>query len=347
MSTTPTHPTALRGATTKETTMSLKTLLCAVGALALAACADPTQPTRVDPEMLVRPPLPTPLVSRIAFTNWLHSNADIWVINADGNGLVGLTTHPAVDEEPAWSLDMSKIAFASNRSGSTVAYYFQIWRMNADGSFIYPLTHTNSDNMQPAWSPDGAKIAFISDRSNGTNYEIWRMNADGSGSVNLTPTTGFNQFHVPILNGHPTWSPDGAKIAFHSNRQGYYEIYVMDARDGSGIASLGRGTSPAWSPDGSKIAFTCDGGDIGLADICLIVDAKNTASPIVRLTTYAGYDGQPAWSPDGSKIAFTSKRDGDSAIYVMDATFGDNRPVTRLTTGSNPSWARPLVLSQQ
>ena len=61
-----------------------------------------------------------------------------------------------------------------------------------------------------------------------------------------------------MLDGSPSWSPDGGRIAFDSLRDGNGEIYVMNA-DGSGQTRLtddpGFDGSASWSPDGSRIAF--------------------------------------------------------------------------------------------
>ena len=69
------------------------------------------------------------------------------------------------------------------------------------------------------------------------------MDADGTGQTNLTNNLAFERV--------PAWSPDGAKIAFGSSRDGNDEIYVMDA-DGSGQTRLtndaGADSTPAWSP---------------------------------------------------------------------------------------------------
>jgi len=67
------------------------------------------------------------------------------------------------------------------------------------------------------------------------------------------------------IDSWPMWSPDGKKIAFTTNRDGNYEIYLMN-NDGTGLTNLSKhaaqDTSPTWSPDGKKIAFvsTRDGG---------------------------------------------------------------------------------------
>ena len=76
------------------------------------------------------------------------------------------------------------------------------------------------------------------------------MNADGSELTQRTDDAADD--------GAPAWSPDGTQVAFHSSRDGNYEIYVMNA-DGTGITRLTDNPAddgaPAWSPDGTSIAF--------------------------------------------------------------------------------------------
>ena len=59
----------------------------------------------------------------------------------------------------------------------------------------------------------------------------------------------------------PFWSPDGTKIAFTSDRDGYEEIYTMNV-DGTNQTNISNNNSyeytPSWSPDGSKIEFNSD-----------------------------------------------------------------------------------------
>lgn len=156
------------------------------------------------------------------------------------------------------------------------------------------------------------------------------MNTDGSNPTRLTSNGAFDSY--------PAWSPEGALIAFTSDRDGSGQIYVMHA-DGSNQRRLtddpARDTNPSWSADGHHILFdsVLDGNrDIYVMD----ADGSNRR----RLTEHRSMDWSPAWSPDGKSIVFASMRDGNSEIYVMNSD-GSNQ--TRLTSNlafdSYPAWS--------
>jgi len=128
------------------------------------------------------------------------------------------------------------------------------------------------------------------------------------------------------------------RIVFGSNRNGNWEIYLMES-DENHLTPLtdnpAEDTFPVWSPDGKKIAFHSD--RKGNFDI-YVMDADGT--DLTPLTDNPRADTFPAWSPDGRKIAFQSKRDGNKQIYVMNA---DGSNEARLTHDNvddvNPSWS--------
>lgn len=128
------------------------------------------------------------------------------------------------------------------------------------------------------------------------------------------------------------------KILFYSDRDGDYEIYVMNS-DGSNVTRLTNHPAPdtpiSWSPDGTKILFVSDRD--GPEEI-YIMNPDGTGQ--TNLTNDSARDTSPDWSPDGTTIAFMSNREGNFQIYVMNA---DGSGVTRLTFNSaedgGPRWS--------
>jgi len=173
-------------------------------------------------------------LSRIAFATENHrtGHPEIWVVNADGTAPRQLTDTSKASTGPTWSLfprfslDGSKILYASTQSGSS-----QIWIMKIDGSGKRQLTNGVAPNAPdanaPNWSPGGKRIVFWAGYE--TRYgEIWAMNADGSNPKQLTDQP------APISSDNPAWSSDGSKIIFDTNRsRSKVEIWIMDANGGN------------------------------------------------------------------------------------------------------------------
>ena len=249
------------------------------------------------------------------------------------------------------------IAFTSDRKGSAVSFY-NVYRMPGDGHGPKKkLTETQGNNTSPAWSPDGAAIAFVYSDITGIP-NLYRMDADGSNEMPLTNGLQFNvdpswfpsgrkivfrNEHVYTMSlgargdargvptrltkgtdveRQPVVSPDGMRIAFTSDRDGDFDLYVMKAAPESATNvpvkltnNTVPDTLPDWSPNGKRLAFAR--GNEGSREVYVIKAApqnRETNVP-VNLTGNTSDDSDPAWAPDGRSIAFTSDRTGDEEIW--------------------------------
>jgi Tol biopolymer transport system component len=290
--------------------------LVAIILLALIGCGggggDPSPTPTPIPTQSPNPTPPPILNGRIVFQSNRDGNDEIYVMDNNGSNQTRLTNNTTSDNFPFVSFDGKKITFTNNSNSN-------IYMMDINGDNQTKVT--SKGGFISSFLPNG-KIIF----TNFGNVKV--INPDGSNQITLD-ANGYGAF----------FSPDGTKIAFTSERDGNYEIYVMNA-DGTNQTNLTKSpvsdSSPlSWSPDGKKIAFGSDRD--GNSEIYIMnVDGGNQ----IRLTSSTFEDFAPSFSPDGTKIAFNSDRDGNNEIYVMNA---DGSSQTRLTNDtfddSFPSWS--------
>ncbi|MBU7018161.1 MAG: PD40 domain-containing protein [Theionarchaea archaeon] len=186
-------------------------------------------------------------------------------------------------------------------------------------------------------SGNPGKIAFTAESLEEKNFDldIWVMSARGTNVKRL--------FCSPSIDGFPSFSADGERIAFVSNRDDWrYAIYVMDS-DGNNMERLTAYPCrkftftfwPRWSPDGTKIVFISDRN--GNSEIC-VMDADGSNE--INVSNNPWEDSQSSWSPDGTKIVFTSDRDGNHEIYVMNPDGSNQKRLTNTTSWEgSPAWS--------
>lgn len=233
---------------------------------------------------------------KIAFVN-IQANAEIYMMDHDGQNEVALTNDPATDVAPAWfpsNGTVNRIAFQSFRDENT-----DIYSMTFDDSGnvtdTVRLTKHAAGDSQPAVSPDGKMLAFASNR--GGDSEIYVMKAN----VPEGPTNRPIRLTDNLTSDtQPDWSPNGKKIVFQSNRTGNDEVFVMNA-DGTRQKNLSRNPAedgdPIFSPDGKRIAFFSSrpiGPVTGDAEVWRMrADGTNP----VQLTDDPALDAAPVWQP--------------------------------------------------
>lgn len=286
------------------------TLLAVVALVAIMNLATPSTPASVD--------MP---VETLVFMRDDGNDMEIFMINSDGSGEVQLTDNEFTDWGPMWSPDRHYVAFHSDREG-----YDAIYLMNAGCSGdAFRITPEGQYARYPSFSPDGMFVAFEMYMGN-DNWDIHVVSLYDGSIHRMT----YNE----AIDGGASFSPDGTKLAFHSTRSGYYDIYVMEL-DGAEIQRLTfepetMDVWPEWSPQGDTMIFHSERD--GDSEIFMMnADGSNQ----VNLTNNDTLERTPRFSSDGSQIVFRGERDGESNIYIMNT---DGTNIRQVTTSELSDW---------
>jgi len=222
----------------------------------------------------------------------------------------------------AWTPDGRDIVACDESSG--------LWRMAASISGKpVRLAFASDAAFPPAISRQGNRLAYAVKKD---DWDIYRVDLSGQ---DLNPGVPFKFISSTRSEVRPAYSPDGKKIAFHSNRSGAWEVWVCD-RDGSNavpLTSLGGDgwDGSAWSPDGRRIAF----GLVAAGKLQMFVVNASGGGARSLATDPSGATLYPSWSRDGQSIYFRSGRSGRSEIWRIPAGGGDAVQITR-NTGDLP-----------
>jgi len=258
------------------------------------------------------------LRNAIVFVTDQFGAGELMVMRPDGSRRTRLTSDQVLYFAPAISPDGQSIAVASFVGATSEGIYL----LDRFGRGRTKLVNRSNFDGSPAWSPDGTRIAFRSDFPGPTGADhsrIFIVNRDGTGVRQLTPeTAGYT------TDDGPSWSPNGAQIAFSQLNT----LYLINP-DGTGLTSTGvAGHHPAWSPDGSQIAYEFNG-------ISVMDRSFNQRS----LTTSSS-DNIARWSPDGRQLVFARVESGKNQLYRinMDGT-GLAKISSSSQSDSEPSWS--------
>ncbi len=252
------------------------------------------------------------------------------------------------DLSPRFSPDGKSIAFIRDMKGAGQLYVIAIkggaerliagdnkfkngiaW--SADGRSIVCsgswLSRVSIENGQVQRLPFGQQVAHLSIRGTRLAFsQAWEIYKVVSRSL-LGGEAETTVLSSTRYDSGPQFSPDGARLAFESNRSGTFQIWICN-RDGTGIRQLTNmnttwtGT-PRWSPDGKLIVF--DSRPNGNADI-FVMDPE--AGEPKAITTETSNEVVPSWSRDGRWIYFASDRTGGWEVFKKATSGGPAIQVT-------------------
>ena len=227
-----------------------------------------------DPAQDVMPEI-APDGSKVVFTSDRNGNWDVFVMSVDGGPATQVTFDDAHELHPTWSPDGSKLCYC--RFNDRTARW-ELWTLSLERPGVRTFV---CEGMFPRWSPDSStdRILFQRARKRGSQlYGVWTIDLTEAGGVNPTEVVAAGDAAIM----HPTWSPDGTRIAFTSvDRPEVAEdgmpvesdIWVIGA-DGMGRTALTSGgfrnMRPTWAADG-RVYFTSNRGGL---DVIWAVSGK-------------------------------------------------------------------------
>lgn len=270
-------------------------------------------------------PIPEPYF--LTYTSTQSGETALYRISPDGSRQTLLTNRLMRVGTARWSPRDLTLVYLEPIDPFTYGIRSIRWNSAAD----HVITQRRANLIRMDWMPDGADLLIESGLWDFNEMSLYRAKA-ASGSAALVRET-FGEGAI--------YSPDGQSIAFHSRRDGAYQIYVMQS-DGTNERQLTQGSlsdyALGWSPDGERILFV----RMFLRDFGALYDIRPDGSDQRRLTPDlpASPPEQASYSPDGRWIVYTQGVAGQFDIYVVAADGGEPTRLTDDTSNDyQPVWS--------
>jgi Tol biopolymer transport system component len=226
--------------------------------------------------------------------------------------LAQITLSRGLEESPVFSPSGDEMAYAADRGGVR-----KICLRRASGGEERALTSGAFDDIQPSFSPDGGTIAFVRGRESGRKLEPGDVfGAYWGGDVWTIDRISGRESKLVENAYNPSFSPDGARIAFDAPWTGQRRIWTVDAlghnpkQVTSDVSEAHAHLRPRWSPDGRRIVF--QNMESTKFDVRVIDLATQKLSWV---TNDLFQDLQPVWSPSGRFTYFSSYRSGGLNLW--------------------------------
>lgn len=282
----------------------------------------------------------TRIIYTVKTVSGKNSTAEIWEADYDGANTRQITHDNSLCVTPAYippkaGYTSGNILYVSYKSGQSKIYLASL--KEGVGQRFSLL---KGNQLMPAISHQRDKVAFICDYTG--NPDLFLQSFDPEKGPTGKPQQIFAA-HL-ATQGTPTFSPDGKKIAFVSNKDGSPRIYVMDIpSQGASLKDVKatlitknnrESSAPAWSPDGSKLAY-CASSE-GVRQIWVYDFNKRQER---QLTQGKGNKENPTWAPNSLHLIFNSTGNNSSELYLINL----NQPeAVKISSGPGekrfPSW---------
>jgi dipeptidyl aminopeptidase/acylaminoacyl peptidase len=281
------------------------------------------------------------IVYSVTTTEWKKGErkSRLWLAGADGSGARPLTQTDKTDSDAHWSPDGSRVAFVSNRDGTS-----QIWIIPSDAGEARKLTSFPPGVSDIVWSPDGRRLAFSADvdpRCDSSDEACQKKSAEAAEKNKVRAHMADH-----LLYRHWTDWKDGHRT----------HVFVADAESGavrdltpgdwdSPTFQLGGDPGYAFSPDGKELCFVSnhDPDPESSTNADLWVVAVSGGEPKNLTAGNPGFDGNPQYSPDGRWIAYRAQKTARYESDLFRLALCDRKSGTsRVLTETFDNWVDAL-----
>jgi Tol biopolymer transport system component len=248
----------------------------------------------------------------------VQGNYDLYVVDAlKGSPRRRLTYNSALDGWGIWSHDGKQIVFDSERDGSPGNLY--IMPSNTPDSEKLLLGLTSIRKVPVDWSPDGHYIIYIRFEED-SFLDIWKLPLFGDQKPQLFIGTEYEE-------GDCQFSPDGRFLAYQSNENGIFEIYVTTFPDKKGKWQIsdGGGIEARWGPEGKELFYIAPDGNLVSVPIRTDETTLEKGTPTVLFQSEILGGGNPDVhqrqrydvTSDGKKFIITTGESSDTPVNFV------------------------------
>ena len=245
---------------------------------------------------------------KLAFVGDRSGHSEIYTTDLLFTRVRQITRDQSHSVLPHWSPDASRINYTSYyRNGFPDIYTIDLATLQRNTMASFKGT-----NMGGEYNPRGTEVAMV--LSGTGNTEIYIGNSLGRNLRRITRS--------PAVESDPTWSPNGERIAFTSNRLGKPQLFEVSTRGGDAkripTNNSGNCTEPTWNPRHANIiAFTAA---VGKEFEIALFDFNKKQSR--WLTRGAGDAIEPCWTQDGRHLVYTARTKKSRRLILIDTVTG-------------------------